>query len=203
MIQSNINLIHTLMDFFKDFKVSKPEFNLLQPGEHVVRIIRAEEITSFQQFNGEEKPKLPAWKDATPQLAITVVSAEEGKSGGLTHRFNGRGYVKYDELSDEQKASGEWEDHGGYACSLNDDDILVREESEADTKDCANIINQFASSLGIKEGTKLGKGIAIAIAEQTKFRVTVVNEPYKGKDQLRLSRFKAYVTDSVTADMKD
>ena len=191
------------MDFFKDFKVSKPEFNLLPAGEHVVRMIRAEEVTSFQQFSGDEKVKLPDWKDATPQLAITVVAAEEGKSGGLTHRFNGRGYVKMSELSAEQRASGTYEDHDGYACSLNDDGLLVREVSEKHTKECANIINQFAGALGIKEGAKLGKAIATAIADQVTFRVLVVNKPYQGKDQLRLERFKAMTAVTVKADFED
>lgn len=191
------------MDFFKSFVVSKPEFNLLPVGEHLVRIIRAEEVTSFQQFNGDEKIELPDWKDATPQLAVTVVSAEEGKSGGLTHRFNGRGYVKMSELSKEQRESGDYEDHDGYACSLNEDGLLVREVSEQHTKECANIINQFANAIGLKEGTKLGKGIAQAIADQTPIRVTVVNKPYKGKDQLRLEKFKAYSAVAVKADFED
>jgi hypothetical protein len=191
------------MDFFKDFKVSKPEFNLLPAGEHVVRMIRAEEVTSFQQFSGDEKVNLPEWKDATPQLAITVVSAEEGKSGGLTHRFNGRGYVKMSELSKEQRESGDYEDKAGYACSLNDDNLLVREVSEQHTKECANIINQFAGALGIKEGSKLGKALASAIADQVTFRVTVVNVPYEGKDQLRLTRFKALSAVPVKADFEE
>lgn len=191
------------MDFFKDFKVSKPEFNLLPAGEHVVRIIRAEEVTSFQQFSGDEKIVLPEWKDATPQLAITIVSAEEGKSGGLTHRFNGRGYLKMSELSKEQRESGAYEDKSGYACSLNEDGLLVREVSETHTKECANIINQFAGALGIKEGTKLGNALINAISDQVKFRVTVVNVPYQGKDQLRLSRFKALSAVPVKADFEE
>jgi hypothetical protein len=191
------------LDFFAGFKVSKPEFNLLSVGEAIVRMIRAEEVTSFQRFNGDEKVKLPAWKDATPQLAITVVAAEEGKSGGLTHRFNGRGYVKMSELSADQRKSGNYEDHEGYACSLNDDGLLVREISEQHTKECANIINQFANSLGIKEGQKLGKALSTAIADQTKFAVTVVNKPYEGKDQLRLERFKSLSAVTVKANFED
>jgi hypothetical protein len=166
-------------------------------------MIRAEEVTSFQQFSGDEKTKLPEWKDATPQLAITVVSAEEGKSGGLTHRFNGRGYVKMNELSKEQRESGQYEEKEGYACSLNEDSLLVREVSEQHTKECANIINQFAGALGIKEGTKLGKALLEAIANQTQFRVTVVNKPHLGKDQFRLERFKAVTAVPVKADFED
>jgi hypothetical protein len=191
-----------MSDFFKNFKVSKPEFNLLPVGDHVVRLIRAEEVTSFQQFNGDEKIELPAWKDATPQLATTIVAAEEGKSGGLTHRFNGRGYLKMSELSKKQLASGDYEDVQGYACSMNSDDQLVREVSEQHTKECANIINQFANALGVKEGSKLGPALQKAIADQTKFRVTVVNEPYKDKDQFRLSRFRP-MTVAIAAVLED
>lgn len=197
------------MDFFKNFEVSAPEFNLLGVGEHVVRLIRAEEVTSFQQFNGDEKIKKPEWKDATPQLAITVVAAEEGKSGGLTHRFNGRGYVKMSELSKEQRESGEYEDKEGYACSLNEDGLLVREVSDVHTKECANILNQFAAALGIKPSEKgkpetyLGAQLLARIADQTTFRVTVVNKPHLGKDQLRLERFKSMSAVTVKADFEE
>lgn len=187
-------------DFFSSFKVSKPEFNQLPAGEHIVRIIKAEETNSFQQYNGEAKLTLPLWKDATPQLAITVVSAEEGKSGGITHRFNGQGYRKYSELSKKEQESGDYEDVNGYACSINDDGHLVREVSDEHTKECANIINQFANAIGLKEGTKLGKGIEKAIAEKSSFRVTVTVEPYEGKDQFRLSRFKA-LAPAIAADL--
>lgn len=178
-------------DFFMNKKVEKPLFNLLPTGEHLVRLIRAEETNSFAQFNGEAKSNLPEWKDATPQLAVTVVAAEAGKSGGLTHRLNGRGYIKYDELSDEQKASGEYEDINGYACSLNEDGLMVREESAAHTKECSNILNQFAAAIGAKEGETLGEAITRAIAKQVQFKVTVINDPYEGKEQLRMQRFKA------------
>jgi hypothetical protein len=190
-------------DFFKDFKVSKPEFNLLPTGEHLLKIIRAEELTSFQQFNGDEKIKLPEWKDATPQLAVTVVAAEKGKSGGLTHRFNGRGYVKMSELTPEQRKSETYEDQQGYACSLNEDDLLVREVSKEHTQECANIINQFAAALQIEPGKKLGKALIEAIANETTFRATVVNIPYEGRDQLRLERFKAVKAVPVKADFED
>ena len=131
-------------DFFLSKKVEKPQFNLLTAGEHIVRLIRYEETDSFSQFNGEAKSKVTAWKEATPQLAITVVAAEKGKSGGLTHRFNGLGYVKMKDLNDEQRESGMYEDEGGYACTLNEDGILVREISPEATKACNNILNQFA-----------------------------------------------------------
>lgn len=179
------------MDFFKSIKVERPEFNLLGVGEHNVRLIRAEETDSFSQFNGEEKKSLPLWKDRTPQLAVTVVSAEDGKSGGLTHRLNGLGYIKYNDLSDDQKESGDYEDVQGYACVLNEEGDLVRIMSEERSKQCKNILNQFAAAVGGKEGDNLGDTLTRAIANKTTFKATVVNDEYDGKEQLRLSRFKA------------
>jgi hypothetical protein len=179
------------MDFFLSKKVERPQFNLLAAGEHVVRLIRAEETDSFSQFNGEPKSKETAWKDATPQLAITVVAAEKGKSGGLTHRLNGLGYVKDKDLSDAQRESGDYQIEGGYACTLNEDGILVREVSPDATKACNNILNQFASAIGAKEGENLGDAIQRAIAQETPFRVTIVNDEYQEKEQLRMQRFKA------------
>ena len=179
------------MDFFKSMQVERPEFNLLPVGEHIVRLIRAEETDSFSQFNGEQKKKAFAWSDRTPQLAITVVAAEEGKSGGMTHRLNGLGYVKFSELSDEQKESGEYEDMNGYACSANEDGEIVRTVSEQHTKQCRNILNQFAAAIGAREGENFGDAVTRAIASQVKFRVTVVNDEYEGREQLRLTRFKA------------
>ena len=189
-------------DFFSNFKVSKPEFNLLPAGEHVVRIVRSESTTSFNQFDGTEKSDLPAWNDPTPQLAITVVAAEEGKSGGMTHRLNGRGYVKMSELTAEQLASGDFQDENGYACTINNENLLVRVVSEKHTQECANILNQFANALGIKEGSKLDKGIEDAKDKGTKFVINIVNKPYGGKDQLRIEKFKMYAA-PVAASFED
>jgi len=180
-----------MSDFFSGLKISKPEFNNLSVGEHIVKLIRAEETDSFTQFNGEAKLTSTVWRDATPQLAVTVVAAEKGKSGGLTHRLNGRGYRKYAELNDAEKKSGAYEDIDGYACSLNEDGIMVREESDTHSKECANIISQFAYAIGGKEGDKLGDVIKNAIANQTAFKVTVTDIPYQGKSQLRITKFKA------------
>jgi len=176
-------------DIIQSFETSRPEFNLLSEGEHIVRLSRYEILDSFTQYSHEPKAELPAWSNACPQLAITVLNAEEGKSGGLTHRLNFEGYVKYEELSEAQIKSGKYENVEGYACTKKGDD-LVRAVDEEKTKTCANIANQFAMALGIPEGTNLIEGLDMARDEQVTFRVTVVNEPYDGRDQLRLSRFR-------------
>ncbi len=180
-----------MKDFFRTFKVSKPEFVTLKEGEQVVRIIRAEVLTSFQNYNGSPKEDSKEWANATPQLAITVVAAEDGKSGGLTHRFNGCGYRKYNELSEKELASGKYEDIEGYACYKDKEGDVVREESDDNTKACENILNQFAMAMQFPEGSDLMDSIEEAIQAKAAVKVTVINEPYNEKDQFSLSRFKA------------
>lgn len=192
-----------MSDFFKKFKVRKPEFALLAVGEQIVRLLRIEEMNSFQQYNGQPKDELPEWQNATPQLAVTVVAAEEGKNGGLTHRFNGCGFDKYDELTEKQIKSGKYVNVGGYACYKDGDGDLVRQESEENTKACENIMNQFAAALQIEEDSDLYEGLEQAIADQTPFRVTVTNDPYDGKDQLRLNRFRSVAKVAVADDFED
>lgn len=179
------------MNYFTNFKVSKPEFNLLSVGEHIVRLIRYEESNSFIDFGGKVKEKQFEWRDATPTLLITVVAAENGKSGGLTHAMNGMGYVRFDELSDKNKASGEYEDKGGYACTLNEEGQLVRIMCPERTKKAHNMLNQLASALGAETDESLQDVLERAVADQVKFKVTVVNDEYDGREQLRLTRFKA------------
>lgn len=191
------------MDYFNDFKVEKPEFQLLPEGEQLVRVIRRTVLNSFQQYSGQPKEDLPEWQNATPQLAITVVAAEEGKNGGLTHRFNGCGYRKYDELSEKEMKSDKYENVEGYACYKDKDSDLVRETDKDRTKSCSNILNQFAASLHIKEGDSLMEGIDNAILNKTPFRVTVTNELYNGRDQFRLNRYRAAAAVAVDDGFED
>ena len=191
------------MSFLKNKKVGDVQFKKLDIGAAIVRLLNAEETNSFQQYNGTPKEADKPWRDATPQVAITIVSAEPGKTGGMTHRFNLLGYIRYDELSDEQKLEKNkakelvYENLDGYACTVSEDGEMVRIVDDAKSAICDNILNQFAHAIGMSKDEEFidedGKLFANAIAEQTKFIVTVVNKPYHGKDLLRLgSSFKAY-----------
>lgn len=180
-----------MRDFFSNFKVEKPEFQLLPTGEHNLRVTRIEFVNSFEKYNHQAKEKEFEWKDAVPQMAVTVVAAEKGKSGGLTHRFNGLGYMRWDdpEITDKMRKTAH--NKSGYYCVEDEEGDIVRVPSEKRTQQCKNIMNQFALSLGIKEGDNLVEGLNDAIAEQRTFRATVINDPYQGKDQLKLAGFKA------------
>lgn len=190
-------------EIIQNFVTSKPEFNLLTEGDHIARLVRYKVLDSFTQYSDEPKASDKPWSNAGPQLAITVVNAEEGKSGGLTHRFNFEGNVRYDELSEKQKKSADYMDLEGYACTKDGDGNIIRMVDEDRTKSCANIVNQFAMAIGIKEGSNLIEALDDAIQEGTTFRVTVTNEPYDGRDQLRLTRYRQVAQVDVEAEFED
>ena len=197
-----LNTVFSMKDFFEKFKVEKPEFQLLKTGEHQLRLTRVEFVNSFEKYNHQLKDKEFEWKDAVPQIAITVVAAEKGKSGGLTHRFNGLGYKRFDDddITDKDRSKGI--NKAGYFCVEDSDGDIVRVPSEKRTQQCKNILNQFALAMQIKEGENLIEGLNAAIAEQRTFTATVMNDPYNGKDQLKLTGFKASKS-AVMADSAD
>lgn len=193
------------LGFFRSLGVAKPEFQHLAEGVNIVRILRIEETDSFSQFKGTVKDELPEWSDPTPQLAITFVSAEKGKSGGITHRYNGKGNKKYDDLTDAEIASGKFENVRGYACVYNKQNQLVRVEDPEKTQMCANIINQLATALRIEESDEEGalmEGLENARIEETCVQITVVNEQYNGKDQYRVTKPKMVSLATVENDFE-
>jgi len=196
------------MSFLSSKKVGDVQFKKLDLGNQIVRLLIAEETNSFQQFNGSPKENAKPWADPTPQVAITVVSAEPGKSGSVSHRLNLLGYVRYDELSDEQKAEKKgkelvFENLDGYACTRNEDGDMVRITDDVKTETCDNILNQFAHAIGMKKDESFvddnGKLFSRAIADETKFQVTVVSKPFNDREQLRLTKFKEYQQVEVNA----
>ena len=196
--------------FFSNVVVETPELQLLPAGKNIVRLFRHEELDSFTQYSGEPKAQEKDYDIPTPQLAITVVSAEDGKSGGLTHRFNGLGYVKADELTEEQKKDERYSEVDGFACcmhaydeksgqyvvDLEKGDVLGRIVDTKRTQSCKNIMMQFARSAGlVEEQGFLNELDRIEADPDATFEVTVSVEEYNGKDQYRLTNFKPVSAD--------
>lgn len=190
----------TVHDFFAQMIVVPNEFQNLPEGEINVRMVRYQITDSKKNYDGSDKDKETPWADVTPQIAITVVSATKGISGGLTHRFNGLGFTKFEELTSAQLEKGralsnkkmaKYENHEGYACYKNEKGQLVREVSAKHSESCKNILNQFASSLQIPEGTALLEGLDAAVENGTSFKITVKEEQYEGKTQYRLTNPRA------------
>ena len=176
------------MSKLSNYKSKAPEFQKLPEGAHGVRLVSYKETDSFHNYDGSLKEKLPAYVNACEQLAITVVSLS-GK-GGMTHRLNLEGYPKFSELTDAEVQSGKFTDVNGYACAMNKaTGKLERISDPIRTATCENILDQFFSAIGMKEGSGID-ALDTAIAEHYPMDIVVTNEPYDGADQFRITRFR-------------
>jgi hypothetical protein len=177
-------------DFFASKKVKSPAFVALAAGQHLVRIARYAIVDSLTNYDGSEKENDKPWDVPTPQLAVTIVAAEEGKSGAITHRLNGLGFKRFDELTEKEQKSGKFQDLEGYACIENEDGLIERVEDPVRTEACDNILMQFMASINAKQDAEVLEELDRAIIEQTAFQVTVTVEDFDGKSQSRAGSFK-------------
>lgn len=185
-------------NFFNSFQVSKPEMTLLTAGEHRVRILSIRMTDADHKLDGNVKDNPKPWVDVHQQLAVTFGAI---KGGLITNRFNSKGFERYDELTDAQRASGLFQNIEGFACTQNKKGQLQRAESVAKTTECINIINKFAASLGVAEGESLLESIDAAIADKRELVIIVKADSYKGKDQVVVSGYKKVA--DVTASKED
>jgi hypothetical protein len=164
-----------------------PEFQKLPEGENTVRLASYKVTDSFHNYDGTLKSNLPGFVNPTEQLAITCVSTE-GK-GGITHRLNMDGYLRTEQLSDKELASGKFIDINGYACAKNAEGEVVRLIDEERSNTCMGILDQFFASTGLPVGSTLEDLDAI-IADKTEFVIKVTKDVYADKDQFRISSFR-------------
>jgi hypothetical protein len=112
------------------------------------------------------------------------------------------GYTPFSKLSAEQIESGDYVDINGYACMLNPaTNKLERLEDDQNEEVCDGILDQFFASLGVPEGSGI-EALDEVIASKKIFSINVTNEPFEGRDQLRISRFmKAKAVVAETSDI--
>ena len=167
-------------------------------GEQRVKVVKVWATDSHHKdstkSNMKTEDELPEWKDATPQLAVTLqgIDPETGKSiGVVTTRFNAYGYLRYTELEEHGHNPDDYFTAGadGYAVHLESE---FRVYSEERTKQATNIMNEFLDACGIPEGTKFEteedwKAKLIGC----ELMVTVYRDTYEGKDRAKVKAPKA------------
>jgi hypothetical protein len=175
------------MSKLSNYQSKAPEFMKLSEGNHDVRLVSYKETDSFHNYDGSLKAELPEYSNPCEQLAITLVAI---KGGGITHRLNLEGYVKFSELTTKEIQSGKFSDVNGFACAINQKTKkLERIVDENKTVTCMNIVDQFFASTGLPVGSGIND-LDTAIAEKMPLSITVVNDPYDGQDQLRIKSFR-------------
>jgi hypothetical protein len=188
------------MNKLESYKSKAPEFQQLKEGDHNVRLVRFQATDSFHNFDGSLKNNLPAYTNPTEQLVITVVNAA-GK-GGITHRLNLDGYVRYGELTEKELKSGKFVDIGGYACAKDPKTgEIKRVTDEARTATCEGMLDQFMAATGLPVGSSVDD-LDDVIESKAVFGVRVTKETYEEKDQYRIGSFrKAGILKATEADL--
>lgn len=185
------------------YKSKAPEFHKLSAGEHSVRLVSYKATDSFHNYDGTVKSNLPQYANPTEQLVITVMGTSG--QGGLTHRINMEGFVRYSDLTEKEVKSGKFVEIEGYACAKNSQGQLCRLTDESRTKTCEGILDQFMNATGLPEGSGIDD-LDTVIATKAEFNVKVAVELYDDKEQFRIVGFKkaasVTATKLVTSDLE-
>ena len=160
-------------------KSRKSAINTLNEGTHDVRIINMVETDDqHRTFDGDAVSK-EEWIDPCPQVA----SVFGNKDGVYTHRFNCKGYKRFDELSAKDQKLCYAAGDEGYAVIAK---TSCRIEDPDRTDKCFRFLDDMCARTGLPEGSEYaaltGKDITIVIAPNdngnlrvTKTKKTVLN----------------------------
>jgi len=174
--------------------------DVLQSGDHVVSLIEMRVLNSRVNWDESDKTELPDFVDPTPQLGIMF-----GNEHGVQwHRFNIYGYVRWDELTDDQQGDDKYAQvvfgKTVYACKRHANGNLVRIKDKKRTEDAESFLDQFLACVN-GTGKTVADACAEAIAGKTEFVVSLEDDEYEGKDQIRVSGFsKVKQLGSTTED---
>lgn len=132
----------------------------------------------------EKKATLPAWSDETDQLAIVF----QNKNGVDVRRFNGAGFVRFDEMSEKERKGFIRLGDDGYAVN---DQTKERLEDEERTAKCMRIVDQFFDACGLPVGSDpeklLGRQVSVEVTHKT----------YKDKPVSEIGGFQKIGTQNV------
>lgn len=169
-----------------DFRSSPPE--LLKAGDNLVRLSTYKIIDSFHDFNGALKAERPKYVTSTEQLVVTLVATQY--RGALTHRFNMDGYVRYAELTPEEKESGKFMDINDFACAVDPETgQIVRIPDEKREATCVSLLNNFFNACLLPPGSKIDD-LEGVMANKTEFIAHVELDEYQGKTRPKVRTFR-------------
>lgn len=175
--------------------------DMLPEGEHICRILSYKRTNSFENYDGSPKDNLPKWKNPEEQIAIRFVVAEPDKSGMITHWYNGEGFEKFDDMTDEDIKKLKLVNIDGFACTENKDGSFSRIHSDVNTNTCGRIFSRLLRSLGADVNTEvdIDEVLDAAIANETLVTITVASKEYMSKERSEVTKVVAY-TDLEVAD---
>lgn len=182
------------MSIFSNFKSAPVKVKTLVTGTWTVVLTKIQECDSFHNLDGSVKDKQYEWTDATPQLVAQFYC--EAEKAWFTHRFNGLGYVLFDELTDKQLSSGKYKKAGRYAVDKDGHRIPDKDKTEK----AMSILNDLFAALKMSEGSGVDE-LAAAIADKTALEITIESSDYDGEEQFRIRKFRKHA-DAIPASFE-
>ncbi len=159
----------------------------LEAGKHVVTLAEWKPLHSRIKWNGEEKENLPNFDDPTPQLGL-MFRCDDGVAW---YRANMVGFIRHDELTEEEQASDKYEKvlfrETAYACTSKNGK-LYRLKSKKRTADAQSIVDQIMTAFGMN-GHSIGDVMDTLVGEETKIIITIEDDSYDGKAQTKITNF--------------
>ena len=169
----------------------KKDYIILETGDHPV-IVDEIALTNDRQISwrdGRMKTgdALPEWSDSHDQLAVKFVKKDaNGKTlGTITERYNSAGFIRYSELSYEDKKDYFQSGDEGYAVNHQ---TKERVEDPARTAQCLNILNELYAAAGVPVGTK---GLDAIVSKA--LMINVYEKVFNGNARNRVKNPKAIV----------
>jgi hypothetical protein len=179
---------------FEGYTPVKSSADVLTAGEHVVRLLWAKSTNSFNDHKDQDAGKDHEWADPTPQILCQFGN----ENGVFMHRFQQKGFMKFDECSDETIEKKKLVNKGGYACIEDKDGDFLRIVSDDKTQDCTNIINDFLYKLKA-EGGDIDK----AIAEKNKIVVRLIkDDSAEGNGRTIVKYFREYTAEDAEEELE-
>lgn len=182
----------------KSLKVRKVEATLLrEAGSYVAAVVNFEFINSFEKnFKHELKEDLKEliekgemWCDPTPQIAVTF--GDKDGRGVITHRFNAKGYLNYDDPEVDEKMLQRKDIMviGNYVCKETKNGY-ERIESEQKTESALRMLFSFINKLGItNEELSVEDALVRAKENNMLIVIDVAEDEYNGKTRTVISKF--------------
>lgn len=132
-----------MSNFLNSFVPEKVTAQTMPIGSHDVIVKQAVEVTDHDaNLSGAQKENY-RFSDFHDQIAVTFIRKDK-QPGIITHRYNTKGWVRYDELSPADRKSFKRDEEKGYAINKK---TGMRVEDDKRTADCNNILNQFLNKL--------------------------------------------------------
>ncbi len=175
------------MSIFQNFKSEAPTFEKVPEGIYLFTLVQVIfDLDSFHNWDGTPKVELPEWKNPTPQIGLLA----KCDKGVVPFRLNGESYLRWDDLTEKQIASGKYVQAGNYALVKK---TMMREPLDIDdprTLGAISIVNEIMKALDMPEGSDINM-LAAVVENKTPFQAKVVHVREEGfPDQVKLTRFR-------------